>query len=307
MVSPTCAVQVRRFGYATFHTPQLDRMIDYYVNVIGLILVSRKAGGSFLATRTGQLAVELLHGPQPDCAALAFEVGSDQEFGTMKSRLAAKGIECELRDEPAPGIARSLAFKDYNGTTIQLFKGWEAQGIGRPVCGIGPLKVGHIAFNTTNVKAATDFYVEVMGFRISDWLCDIGSFLRCNSDHHSANFFQAIAVGVHHIALEVTDFSHLRNACDTLVQNGLPVVFGPVRAGPGHNVLAVHLNPDGHAVECYAELDQMKDEALGYFDPRPWHRDHPQRPKIWRVEGGDSWGPPLSGANLSDASSGVPA
>ena len=33
--------------------------------------------------------------------------------------------------------------------------------------------------------------------------------------------------------------------------------------------------------EFYAELDQMKDEELGYFDPRPWHRDRPQRPKVW--------------------------
>ena len=28
-------------------------------------------------------------------------------------------------------------------------------------------------------------------------------------------------------------------------------------------------------------MDQMKDEALGYFDPRPWHQDRPQRPKVW--------------------------
>src|SRR5947207_576518 len=29
------------------------------------------------------------------------------------------------------------------------------------------------------------------------------------------------------------------------------------------------------------ELDQMKDEELGYPDPRPWHHDTPQRPKTW--------------------------
>jgi hypothetical protein len=81
-------------GYATFHTPQLDRMIDYYLNVIGLILVSRDAGGAFLAARTGLLAVELLNGPQPDCAALAFEVGSDQEFETADSRPRVSSASC---------------------------------------------------------------------------------------------------------------------------------------------------------------------------------------------------------------------
>jgi hypothetical protein len=34
----------------------------------------------------------------------------------------------------------------------------------------------------------------------------------------------------------------------------------------------------------YAEMDQMKDEELGYFDPRPWHEDGPQRPRNWEYE-----------------------
>ena len=34
-------------------------------------------------------------------------------------------------------------------------------------------------------------------------------------------------------------------------------------------------------IELFTELDQMKDESLGYFDPRPWHEDTPQRPKAW--------------------------
>jgi hypothetical protein len=41
-----------------------------------------------------------------------------------------------------------------------------------------------------------------------------------------------------------------------------------------------------HIVELYAELDQIKSEALGYFDPRPWHVDRPQRPKAWKREDG---------------------
>jgi hypothetical protein len=28
-------------------------------------------------------------------------------------------------------------------------------------------------------------------------------------------------------------------------------------------------------------MDQMSDERLGYFDPRPWHQDRPQVPKVW--------------------------
>jgi hypothetical protein len=36
----------------------------------------------------------------------------------------------------------------------------------------------------------------------------------------------------------------------------------------------------------------MKDEELGYFDPRPWHHDTPQRPKVWdRKTSPNLWGP----------------
>ena len=55
-----------------------------------------------------------------------------------------------------------------------------------------------------------------------------------------------------------------------------------------------HRNPDQHVIEFFAELDQVLDEELGYFDPRPWHADRPQRPKVWsrdnRAVAG--WGPP---------------
>ena len=37
----------------------------------------------------------------------------------------------------------------------------------------------------------------------------------------------------------------------------------------------------------------MNDESLGFFEPRPWHHDHPQRPKVWeRKYAAMTWGPP---------------
>jgi hypothetical protein len=37
----------------------------------------------------------------------------------------------------------------------------------------------------------------------------------------------------------------------------------------------------------------MLDEEGGYFDPRPWHRDRPQKPKVWDPnQPRDVWGLP---------------
>jgi hypothetical protein len=90
----------------------------------------------------------------------------------------------------------------------------------------------------------------------------------------------------------VRDFAALQNACDLLGHKNLPIAWGPVRLGPGHNVAVFHRNADDHMVEFYCELDQMKDEALGYWDPRPWHREHPQRPKVWTGGPRSIWGLP---------------
>ncbi len=45
------------------------------------------------------------------------------------------------------------------------------------------------------------------------------------------------------------------------------------------------------ARELFAELDQVNEE-LGYFEPRPWHRDNPQKPKVWAKDPSASnlWG-----------------
>jgi hypothetical protein len=86
--------------------------------------------------------------------------------------------------------------------------------------------------------------------------------------------------------------AHIQTACEILGERRIPILGGPLRHGPGHNVAVYHRNPDDQVVEVYIEMDQMKDEELGYFEPRPWHQDKPQRPKIWDPNDGSTviWG-----------------
>ena len=140
-----------------------------------------------------------------------------------------------------------------------------------------------------------EFYEKVLGFRVSDWIGDFFVFMRCNADHHAVNFITAKNINMHHIAWEMKDGAQLQNACDVFGERKIPIVWGPARLGPGHNVAAFHRDHDDWVVEVYCELDQMKDEELGYWDPRPWHRELPQRPKVWpRETAAFMWGLPPS-------------
>jgi catechol 2,3-dioxygenase-like lactoylglutathione lyase family enzyme len=285
-------IKVRRIGHATFETPDLERQIDYYTQVNGLALVGREKGRAFLATKVGQLVVQLDHGKEARCTKLSFEVAPDSDFEGLRRDLSRESIASEERSDSAPGMSRVLAFQDPKGTTIELFAQWDYLGHNHQVVGAGPYKLGHLAFFVPDPKAIAEFYERVLGFRVSDWVEDFFVFLRCNADHHTVNFIKSPKTTMHHIAFELRDWAHIQNACDLLGQKQIPIVWGPLRLGPGHNVATFHRDPDDQLVEFYAELDQMKDEALGYFDPRPWHRDKPQRPKVWARDTTWIWGPP---------------
>jgi catechol 2,3-dioxygenase-like lactoylglutathione lyase family enzyme len=286
-------IKASRIGHATFATPDLDRAIAYYTEVNGLTLAARDQSRAFLASKTGLLAIALEQGSEPGLLRLSFEVSPHMDFVDMARTLAADGLTSGLRSDAAPGIGKLLAFADPTGTAIELFTDWSYLGSHHQVLGAGPLKLGHVARLVNDPKAMADFYCRVLGFRVSDWIEDFFVFLRCNPDHHTVNFLRGSPARMHHIAFEMKDFAHIQDACEILALRKMPINWGPVRHGPGHNVAIYHRNFDDQNVEFYIELDQMKDEALGYFDPRPWHHDTPQRPKVWdRKTSPNLWGPP---------------
>ena len=178
-------------------------------------------------------------------------------------------MRSELRNDSIPGMGQVLSFKDDKGTTIELFKDWSYLGKHEQIAGIGPLKLGHVAFYTPDIQRTVAFYEKVLGFRVSDWIGDFFCFMRCNPDHHTVNFFTGPDVKLHHIAFELKDFMHLQNSCELMGQKKVPIIWGPLRHGPGHNIATYHHNQDQQVVEFFCELDQMKDEELGYFEPRP--------------------------------------
>ena len=286
-------IKLLRLGHATFETPDIEKAIEHHTQVIGLSLAGRDGKRAFLATRTGQLAVELQQGSQSKCLKLAFEVPSTADFADIRRELQQHGVASEERNDSVPGLPKVLSFQDPRGTSIELFREWSYVGNEQQVVGAGVFKIGHIAFFVPELQAMVEFYGKVLGFRISDWINDFFVFMRCNADHHTVNFIKGDKINMHHIAYEVRDFAHLQSACDVLGQRKIPIAWGPTRLGPGHNVAIFHRDHDDWITEFYAELDQMKDEELGYFDPRPWHRDRPQRPKVWdNAVVAQIWGPP---------------
>ena len=300
-------IPVRRIGHATFETPDLARLTDYYVQVVGLAVTDRTSDRAVLASRVGYETLVIERGDAARCTRLSFQVAPDFDLKDVLPQLAKIGVATERRTGITPAIREAAVFVDPKGTAIELFSAVDPGPAREIAHGVAPTKLGHVAFGVPDAKTMTDFYVAHLGFRVSDWLEDFFVFLRCGSDHHTANFRTAPVTAMAHIAFELIDWGHVRTACDTLGQHKRTILWGPLRHGIGHNIAVYHRDPDGNVIEFYTEMDQMKDEALGYFDPRPWHTDRPQRPKVWDRESGPmTWGVPPRPEYVQGRSTPVP-
>jgi len=248
--------------------------------VLGLTLTEKGKDTVYLASTLDHHSVVLKRGSQAQCIRIGFALGTDDDLGEFERQVQAHGIKTQRKKDSDPTISDLVTFEDPKGTVMEVFKRDAFSGQRFPTKGIVPHKLGHVAFHVTDVKHVTKFYCDVLGFRESDWMADFFSFLRCGPDHHTINLVQTGSNRHFHTAFELRDWAHLQTACDYLSLNGYQLLWGPGRHGIGHNLFAYHRSPAGLITETFAELDRMNEE-LGYFEPRPWYRDNPQKPKVW--------------------------
>jgi catechol 2,3-dioxygenase-like lactoylglutathione lyase family enzyme len=270
---------IAAISHAVFETPDLERQIAYYRDIMGLNLVARDAKQAYFSARSGDVCIVLESGTAARCARLALKCAQDVDLKDISRHLGSHGIVTQEKSDPQPLSGHALAFEGPEGIAVEIVRVADRSGVGSGA-GLQPGKLGHIAFNVTDVQKGVEFFNSVLGFRTSDWMGDFFAFLRCGPDHHTINLLKGGRTKMHHLAFEARDFEHIKDACDFLGRHEIPLIWGPGRHKVGHNLYIYHHNPDGQIVELYAELDIMTNEEAGYFDPRPWHEDNPQRPKV---------------------------
>lgn len=146
------------------------------------------------------------------------------------------GLPFEVSSDVARGSAREL-------------KRWEAI----------PTRISHIVLHSPNHKALTDFFVNVLGFRLSDWLGDSMSFLRCNEWHHRIGILPGPPC-LNHVAYDMLTVDDMMRGISRLKQQDVELRWGPGRHTAGNNTFSYFTTPNEFAVEYTAELERI-DEA----------------------------------------------
>jgi catechol-2,3-dioxygenase len=285
-------VRVNKIGYVAVRTQDVDALVAYYTDVLGLALVSRDADRAYLTTGSDHHAVAITKGDPHGRAALGFQVHGSLD--DVQRSLSDAGVAAQRRGDPEEGIADAVVvLEPLTETPVVLYERQAASGVGTSL-GLRPTKLGHVAGYVPQLAPVQAFWEQTLGFRWSDIIGDFFVFLRCNADHHAVNLMASTKrSGLHHAAFEVRDMIHLKDLLDQLARHEIRLEWGPGRHGAGHNVFTYHRDPDGNVIELFTELDVVHDEDAGTWEPRPWHESFPQGPRQWEpsVAAANAWGP----------------
>ena len=285
-------IRVSKIAHASYETPDLDQQTEYYTEILGLTLAAKEKDAVFLASTVDHHSVVLRKGPQAQCMRVGFQIAPDADLGEFEKQVASHGIKTERRKDPEPSISDMLVFADPKGTVMEVFKRDAFSHQKFQPKGIVPFKLGHVAFHVTDVKHVTKFYcrrARLSRIRLDGRLLLVPA-LRARPPHHQPDA-DRLEPALPHRLRAARLGPHADGLRFPVSINGYKLLWGPGRHGIGHNLFAYHRAPNGLITETFAELDRMNEE-LGYFEPRPWHRDNPQRPKVWAKDPSASnlWG-----------------
>jgi catechol-2,3-dioxygenase len=208
---------------------------------------------------------------------LAFEVDTDVELAALAARLQMSGIDLSVEPPDGdPDMSDTLWFNDPDGNRIEIsVRPDDLQLLASPPtknrrAGMRPLSLQQVALQTPRLEAMVDFYIEALGFDISDWLLRECVWLRCNSNHRTLMFIQSNNQGIDHVGYAIPDGPSLLSWADYLSRHQTSILWGPGRHGAGNDLFLRFADPEGTHIELSAELQQYYDQDVT-TPPRLWH------------------------------------
>jgi catechol 2,3-dioxygenase-like lactoylglutathione lyase family enzyme len=250
------------------------------------------------ATVDGGEQLRLVPSPRRRLVELGIGVGDPDDLESIAARLTAVGVAVEQTSDAlaaidaGTGVRVVLSVADPIDPRPAL--AIAQNGPGRPDRGtaraepilredpVRPRKLGHVVLGSTDLDASERFFIQGVGFKISDSIAGLASFLRCTTDHHNLLVQAAPVPFLHHTSWQVDDVDEIGRAATALLEKD-PTrhVWGLGRHHIGSNFFWYLKDPAGNFTEYYADLDCIVDDQL-------WN------PGVWDgIKSLYNWGPPV--------------
>ena len=274
--------RVREIRYIGYGVPDLDAERAFYNDQWKLIEVGEKDGMVHFTAEGGaeHHVVRLRQSEVKRVDVIALAADNRGEVDGLHEQVVAAGCKIIFapRDLDTLGGGYGFRFFSPDGLPFEissdvarreprLLSRWE--GV--------PQKISHIVLHSPDHQAMVRFFVDVLGFKVSDWLGDFMCFLRCNSAHHRI----AVLPGppcLNHVAYDMLTVDDMMAGISRLKQKGTDIRWGPGRHTAGNNTFSYFTTPAGVAVEYTAELEDVDFE-------RHEAKVHVPGPKVM-----DQWG-----------------
>ena len=267
-------VNVKQVSHVALKTQDVERQAAFYTSMVGLGETERDAAGRvYLRCNANHHALVLIPSSESGIDHYALDVGNPAALESAASALTKAGISYETNAPGELGQGPSLCLRDPDGYSVELIGGVAQVSPNYGPRAVQPRKLSHVTLLVDDCKRSADFYSEVLGFRVSDWVDDIFLWMRCNADHHGLAFAKTGSIKMHHFAFEVIDFSYLVRQAEHLMQNGYALLYGPGRHGPGQNQFEYFRDPEQNLVEFMCDIQQIWDDAT--YVPRVWNSKEP--------------------------------
>jgi catechol 2,3-dioxygenase-like lactoylglutathione lyase family enzyme len=249
---------IRYIGYGL---PDVEAERTFYRDVWGLREAAAQEGRYYLAAEGDDepFVVRLRHASDRRVDVIALAAENRSAVDDLFHKVVAEQCRIIFSPQALSDFGRGYGFRFFNkdGLPFEISCEYD-HGTKRrlgPAEAI-PATISHIVLHSPNHKSMVQFFVDVLGFRVSDWLGDFMCFLRCSEWHHRI----AILPGppsLNHVAYDMTNVDEMMRGVARLKRNNIDIRWGPGRHTAGNNTFSYFVTPAGFAVEYTSELQRV--------------------------------------------------
>jgi len=216
---------LQALGYVGFGSAALDDWRQFGTKMVGLQAVERSP--SLLAFRMDdrkqRIVIDRAMGEGE--RFFGWEVTDADALDALAARLERAKVD--VRAEPQTladnrRVRGLISFSDPAGNRLEAFYGAAIDDTpfspGRAISGFrtGPLGLGHAVLTVKDIAAVMPFYVEVLGFALSDYMLQPfrAYFFHINARHHSLALIETGRNGMHHLMVELFSLDDVGQSYD---------------------------------------------------------------------------------------------
>lgn len=255
--------KVTEIRYVGYGVKDLAAEAAFYADVWGLEIVPAADGMHYFKTRghDEHHVVRLRQADANRVDVIALAAATRADVDALAADVAAAGARIihEPQALSGPGGGYGFRFFSPDGLPFEISSDVARGNSGTVERWDGvPVKISHVVLHSPDHKALCAWFVDVLGFKVSDWLGDFMCFLRCNSAHHRI----AILPGppcLNHVAYDMHGVDGMMRGIHRLKQGGTDIAWGPGRHTAGNNTFSYFVTPNGFAVEYTSELEEVDD------------------------------------------------